>query len=102
MQLCAAHTLEQIRSDWVKQLALERCFEIVGEAIKRLPADLRSQHPGHDWRGAVGARDRIAHGYEWVDHALLYQAVKERFPELLTVTGQMLADLGGELPTEEM
>jgi uncharacterized protein with HEPN domain len=99
--LCKEHSLAEIEVDWIKRLAFERCFEIVGEAIKRLPPDLRERYAQHDWKGAVGTRDKIAHGYEWVDHEILWKAVSERFPGLLVTIGEMLADLGGELPTEE-
>lgn len=99
--LCADHPLEEIEADWIKRLAFERCFEIVGEAIKRLPPELRERYAEHDWRGAAGTRDRIAHGYDWVDHDVLWKAVHEKFPGLFATVDQMLADLGGELPAEE-
>lgn len=100
-ELCAAHSLAEIDADWIKRLAFERCFEIVGEAIKRLPPELRERYAEHDWRSAAGTRDRIAHGYDWVDHEVLWKAVQEKFPGLFSTTEQMLKDLGGELPTEE-
>ncbi len=99
--LCSMHTLAEIEVDWIKRLAFERCFEIVGEAIKRLPRELRERYAEHDWRGAAGTRDRIAHGYDWVDHAVLWKAVHNKFPGLFATTELMLAELGGALPTEE-
>lgn len=99
--ICRGLSLEQLLADRIRMLALERCFEIVGEAIKRLPGTLRERYSQHDWRGAAGTRDRIAHDYEWVDHQVLWKAVHENFPELMVTIEQMLADLGGELPTEE-
>jgi len=101
-EMCLAHPPEVIMADWVKRYALERCFEVVGEAIKRLPAALRMKYGQHNWTGAAGARDRIAHGYEWVDHHILWEAVRDDFPILFATVDQMLADLGGELPAEEM
>lgn len=99
--ICAGRSLEQLLTDRIRKLALERCFEIVGEAIKRLPADLRERYKEHDWRGAAGTRDRIAHDYEWVDHRVLWTAVHESFPALLSTIGTMLVELGGDLPAEE-
>ena len=40
--LCHATNLEALRLDWVRRMAFERCFEILGEAIKRLPGELRN------------------------------------------------------------
>ena len=96
--LCHATSLEALRLDWVRLMAFERCFEILGEAIKRLPGELREQYPEHDWRGAAGLRDIVAHGYDWVDHEVLWDAVRDDFPSLFATLEQMLSDLGGELP----
>jgi uncharacterized protein with HEPN domain len=44
--ICAGKTLATLSADWQATLALERALEIVGEAVKRLPANLRDQYPG--------------------------------------------------------
>ena len=98
--LCSGITLEQLQADWVKLLAFERVFEIIGEATKRLPMNLRLRYPEHDWKAAAGTRDVVSHGYDWVDSELLWNAVHQKFPVLFTTIAQMLADLGGELPAE--
>ena len=41
-ELCAGKTLEQLRSDWRDAFAFERVMELLGEAVKRLPDELRS------------------------------------------------------------
>ena len=41
--LCAGESLEKVTGDWMKVAALKRCFEVIGEAIKRLPAGLRER-----------------------------------------------------------
>lgn len=102
MGMCGGLSYEQLMADRIRTLALERCFEIVGEAIKRLPTDLRARYAQHDWRGAAGTRDKIAHGYEWVDHRVLWKAVHDDFPGMKVTIDSMLEDLGGELPVEEM
>jgi uncharacterized protein with HEPN domain len=46
-----------------------RLVEVLGEAVKRLPDDLRDRHPQLPWKKIAGTRDYIAHGYDSADYA---------------------------------
>ena len=92
-ELCSAKTLPEILSNWQTRLAFERVMEVLGEAVKRLPAELRAKYPSVDWRGAAGMRDHLTHGYDIVDYEVLWKAAQERLPGLLATVEQMLRDL---------
>ena len=92
-ELCAGRTLAQIRANWRDAFAFERVMEVLGEAVKRLPDELRARYPGVDWRGMAGMRDHVSHGYDTVDFDVLWQAVLHRVPDLLATVEQMLRDL---------
>jgi len=77
-ELCAAHTLSEILADWQKRAAFERVMEVLGEAAKRLPAELTSRYPAVDWRGIAGMRDHVSHGYDSVNYDVLWEAVHPR------------------------
>jgi len=60
--------------------AIVRSFEIVGEACKRIPDEIRIQYPLFDWRGFAGLRDRMIHHYWGIDYQLLWDAIKNELP----------------------
>jgi uncharacterized protein with HEPN domain len=91
--ICAGQTLATLLADWQATAAMERFLEIMGEAVKRLPADLRSRHPSVPWKEIAGTRDRLSHGYDDVDHQVLWDAVQLDVPVLLATVEQMLKEL---------
>jgi len=91
--LCAGKTLTELLSDWKTQLALERALEILGEAVKRLPAQVCEAYPAVPWRLVAGMRDRLIHGYDEVDYEILWNVVNEDLPDLLKTVDRMISEL---------
>lgn len=90
-KICAEHSsLNSLLEDWKATAALERFIEIIGEAVKRLPPDLRDTHPEIPWKEIAGTRDRLSHGYDDLDYQVLWDAVQTDIPELLPVIELML------------
>ena len=92
--ICAGKTLPQLLADWQATAALERFLEIVGEGVKRLPADLRARYPAVPWKEIAGTRDYLSHGYDDLEHQVLWDAVQNDVPTLLVTVEQMLKELG--------
>jgi uncharacterized protein with HEPN domain len=84
-ELCAAYTLPDLLSDWKLTAAFEREMEILGEAVKRLPADLVARYPQIPWKQIAGTRDRISHGYDETDFNILWDAATNDVPPLAVV-----------------
>lgn len=63
--------------------AVLRNLEVIGEAAKYLPEEVKAQHPEINWRKVVGLRDVIAHAYFGLNHAVLWDIVSRKVPELL-------------------
>ncbi len=64
-------------------LALVRLLEIVGEAASRIPKEERQKYPDIDWPQIVGLRNRLIHGYDFVDFDLLWQITNDDLPSLI-------------------
>jgi hypothetical protein len=56
--------------------AVTRCVEIIGEAARAVPDDIRAQAPGVPWAQIVGTRHILAHAYGRVDPAILWALVE--------------------------
>jgi uncharacterized protein with HEPN domain len=92
-ELCATTTLPDLVADWRTALAFERVMEVLGEAVKRLPTDLRDRYPIVPWKLVIGMRDRVSHGYDAVDYQTLWDTVEQDIPTLVVTVEQMLADI---------
>lgn len=77
--------------------AVIRKFEIIGEATKNVPEDIRQKYPQIPWRQMAGMRDRLIHAYFGIDYSLVWETAKNQIPLLQPVIAQILKDLGEEI-----
>ena len=83
---------EQFLTDGTLKRACVRSLEIIGEAVKNLPADFRQDHCEIEWRLLAGMRDRLIHQYFGVDYEVVWDAITQNIPELDSQVRQILAD----------
>jgi len=74
---------DQVFGDDIRADAVLLNLHIIGEAVKKLPGDLRERHPAVAWREIAGLRDVIAHTYFALDSDILWDAVERDVPALL-------------------
>lgn len=70
--------------------AVERNFEIIGEAAKRLSKEFTGKYPEIDWEGIAGFRDVLIHDYAAVNVATVWDTLQEDIPKLKTVLEKAL------------
>lgn len=84
LRLVQAVSADRFARDRMRQLAVERLIEILGEAANRLSDRTRRAIP-HDWDGLNAMRNLLAHQYDHVDPAVVRRVVERRLPDLLRV-----------------
>ncbi|MDV3351583.1 DUF86 domain-containing protein [Leptolyngbyaceae cyanobacterium CCMR0082] len=77
---------------WIKRV-VERNFEILGEACRRVSVEFQQAHPEIDWRNTVALRNIIAHRYERVNYKLLWMIIQNTLPALLMSLDSLLQDM---------
>lgn len=78
-------SLEEFQADRRTVYAVIRCLEIVSEASRRLPEEIKARHPEIPWAGMAGAGNVYRHDYEDVADDMVWRTVQNSLPPLLAV-----------------
>lgn len=76
--------------DTMRQDAILRKLEVVGEAVKRLSPAVRDLRPDIPWKLVAGMRDQLIHHYFGVDLDLVWNAVRRDLPLLAEAVSDLL------------
>jgi len=75
--------------------AVTRCLEIISEASRRLPDDLKARHPAIAWRNIAAAGNVYRHEYEDVAPEAVWDTLQLALPQLKIVMAHEISALGG-------
>jgi len=84
---------EEFTRDDKTVFAVVRALEIIGEAAKNIPDDIRKNYPLIPWKDMTGMRDKVVHEYFGVQLSIVWIAVKEEIPPLKPIFEKILRDL---------
>jgi uncharacterized protein with HEPN domain len=83
--------VDAFETDWQKQWLVERGVEIIFEASRRLPDEVKARHPEILWPKVAGIGNVLRHNYENISAPLMWKLVKEDLPELEKACREELA-----------
>ena len=81
-EFTAEYSYDQFVNDRKTQYAVIRAIEIIGEASKNLPLEIREKYRAVPWRDMATMRDRLIHGYFGVDLIILWDTAQQDIPLL--------------------
>lgn len=85
---------EALKGSALHILAAERCLEVIGEAAKNLPPEVRAKHSAVPWKNIIGMRDILAHGYFSISPAIIWDTMKNDLNILSAAVNAMVASSG--------
>ena len=82
-------TFTQYSTSWVTRRAIERGIEIVSEASRHLPNELKEQYPQIYWQEIAAIGNLLRHEYGRIDDRIMWRVVQKYLPELKAVVLEM-------------
>jgi uncharacterized protein with HEPN domain len=84
---------EQIKDNFIYERAVERAVQIISEAVKELPIDLRNKYQDVHWKPIIGIGNLLRHEYYRIKSRDMWEIATVHLPALRPVIVQMLDEL---------
>ena len=89
----AGLTFADYRQSWPAQRAVERGIEIISEASRHIPEEVKERHPHIYWREIAAIGNLLRHEYGRVDDRIMWRVVQRYLPELKAVVADILLSI---------
>lgn len=84
---------EQFFADEKTKNAVVKRIEIIGEATKNIPKNIRDKYPHLPWKQMARMRDKLSHEYFGIRYDIVWKVVKKRLPEIKLHIKRILKDI---------
>ena len=89
-------TFEELTKDELVLDGVVRNLEIIGEAVKQIPAEIKNKNPDIEWKKIAGLRDILTHAYFGIDVAIVWDVIKNKIPELKNKISKIISEIDGK------
>lgn len=86
-------TMQQMIEDETLKRAIVRSLEVIGEATKKIPADVKVRWSNISWKNMAGMRDRLIHDYMGINYYIVWDVAKNVIP-VISKQISALIDIG--------
>jgi uncharacterized protein with HEPN domain len=86
-------TFEIFEKDTKTSFAVIRAFEIVGEAVTKIPSGIRNKHKNIPWKEMSGMRNKLIHEYFGIKPRVVWKTIKQDLPKVKPYLQAILNDL---------
>ncbi|OPY36406.1 MAG: hypothetical protein A4E35_01945 [Methanoregula sp. PtaU1.Bin051] len=80
--VCTDLSFDDFRASKEKEHTITRSLEIIGEAAKNVPEQVKKKHPEIPWKFMAGLRDKIIHGYFAINYDIVWDVITRKIPDL--------------------
>jgi uncharacterized protein with HEPN domain len=93
-KVLAERTFDDFANDLLARLAVERSFEIISEASRRIPGDIKAQQQAINWRSLADLGNVLRHAYHRIDTRTLWDHATRDLPPLKIFADQVMRESG--------
>ncbi len=73
--------------------AVVRSLEIIGEATKQIPKDIKNRYPEIPWKQMAGMRDKLIHEYFGINDEKIWETLNKDIPRLLPIFQKIIEEV---------
>ena len=92
-KFCKGFNLAKFKQDEKTHDAVIRRFEIIGEAVKNIPARVKNKYKEIPWKEMAGMRNKLVHEYFGVNTEVVWKTIKHDIPDLKKKVDALLKNL---------
>ena len=86
-------SFEQFQGDWEFKFIVQRAIEVISEATRRLPDELKATRPEIHWRSVAAIGNILRHEYHTISDRVVWNAVYQDLPRLKAAVEAITASL---------